>query len=262
MDTKPISPWMLVLRSGLTGGAIAILLSLVGMVEAFSERFIVSGWFTMGQVLFLAPMLLVSYSVARRAAPKPVWQPLLAGSLAGLIGGALLAVLVLIGRAVNLRDMFANASPQLYEILTLGQDIPLGLFLLLLVTAAIGLISAGVFILPERLRRTIIIALVWVLMVGLLRDLIMTVVNQWVDKAKSFPDWAAWARPIIGFISTLFSRQIFAASGLRQFSAVVLFLLVGGLTYWRARQAKQIQNPQLRIRETAPDGCSSSVGWA
>jgi branched-chain amino acid transport system permease protein len=151
--------------------------------------------------------------------------------------------LVLLGRAINLREMFVNASPQMFEILTLGQDFPNGLLALLLAGLVMGLLAAAVFLLPQRLRSAVIIALVSVVVVGLLRDLIMTVINQWVQKAKAFPESAAWAETVIGAISRFFSRQLFAAKGLRPVSAVILFLLIGAWQYWRAGRSPRLIQP-------------------
>ncbi|MCK7480880.1 MAG: hypothetical protein M0C28_29480 [Candidatus Moduliflexus flocculans] len=77
------SPWKQPIQAGLIAGAIAVLLSLVGMVASFSERFIVSGVFSMGQVIFLAPMILMAYTTLRK---NPSWSPqnvLVAGALTG-----------------------------------------------------------------------------------------------------------------------------------------------------------------------------------
>jgi branched-chain amino acid transport system permease protein len=233
MQTKPLTPWKGAIQSGLIGGAIAVLLSLVGMVATFGERNIVSGWFTMGQVLFLAPILILAYGAVRKISPQPVGTTLLVGAISGLVGSGLLAILVLLGRTINLRVMFANAAPELYEILTFGQSSFLGILVLLLICTILGTLTAALFLLPDRVRHAIIQALVWVIVIGLLRDLIMTVVNQWTNKAKAFPPSLAWARAILGFISTIFTRVIFAASGLRPLSAIILFLLVGAIQYRR-----------------------------
>ncbi len=238
MHTKPQSPWKPALQAGLIGGAVGVYFCLVGMVEAFSQRAIVSGWFTMGQVLLLAPIFLLTYSMFRRITPRPATIIVLSGLLSGILGGALLALLLLIGETINLRVMFANASPELYEILSFGLGIPGGLFALLLAGLVIGGLAAGFFLLPHRLRSAVLMAIVLVILIGLLRDLIMTVINQWVSKAKTFPTWAEWAKPIIQFIYILFNKQIFAASGLRPVSAIVLFLMFGVIKYWRAREAK------------------------
>jgi branched-chain amino acid transport system permease protein len=204
------------------------------MVATFGERSIVFGWFTMGQVLLLAPILLLAYTGVRKVGPQPAWITLLSGTLSGLLASALLSALVLLGQAIDLRAMFINASPQLYQLLTFGQGIAPGILVLLLIGLVVGGLAAGLFLLPQRLRSAIIQALVWVLLVGLLRDLILTVVNQWASKAKAFPAWAEWAESIILFIQSFFNRQIFATSGLRPLSAILLFVLIGALRFWRA----------------------------
>src|SRR3990172_3053369 len=188
MHTKPLSPWKHALQAGLIGGAVAVLLSLVGMVAAFGDHYIVSGWFTMGQLLFLAPIFLLTYTRLRRIAPQPSWIIVASGLLSGLLGGALLAALVSLGQVVDLRAMLANASPQLYQVLTFGQVNTLGILSLILVNLVIGGLAAVLFLLPQRLRSAVIQALVMMAVIGLLRDLTMTVVNQWASKAKAFPE--------------------------------------------------------------------------
>ena len=60
------SAWKQAIRTGLTSGGIVVLLSLVGIVVTFGQRFIVSGLVSMGQIFFLAPLLLLSYTAVRR----------------------------------------------------------------------------------------------------------------------------------------------------------------------------------------------------
>ena len=215
MQTPASSPWKQAVQAGLIAGAIAVLLSLVGMVASFSERFIVSGVFTMGQVIFLAPMLLMSYSVLRRTAPQPPQKVILSGLLTGLLGGVVLAALVLIGKTINLQVMFINSSPELHKILTFDQELIPGLLILLVISMVMGLLASGIFLLPKRLTPAVIQGLIWVLMVGLLRDLILTVTSRW--------------GPLAGL-----SKSLFALSGLKPVSAVLLFALIAGLSFWRS----------------------------
>lgn len=220
METKSHSIWMQAVRTGLLGGVVAVLLSLVGMVASFSQRYIVSGVFTMGQVLFMAPILFLAYNNLRRIPQQPASRLLQGGLLSGLIGSAVLAALVLLGSVVNLRAMFINASPQLYGILTFGQGPVAGSLILLAIGLVLGGIAVGISLLPERLRNAIIRATLWVLLVGLLRDLIVTVSFRW--------------GPLASIV-----RQFFALSGLTIVGAILLFLLVGGISYWRLGRPKR-----------------------
>lgn len=218
-EINPKSIWTQAIQAGLLGGVVAMLLSLVGMVAAFSGRYIVSGVFTMGQVLFTAPILLATYAMLRRQSGLDRSKLLTAGLLAGLAGSAVLALLVLIGSMVNLRAMFINASPELYRILTFGQGIAVGIVILLGLGLVLGAVAAGVLLLPDRIRYALTQAVFWIVLVGLLRDLIVTVSFRW--------------GPLAGII-----RQLFAVSGLTLVGTLILLLLVGGISYWRWGQPK------------------------
>src|SRR5690349_463564 len=119
-DTQ--SPWKQAFQAGLLGGVMGMLLSLFGMVVAFSGRWIINNVFTMGQVIFLAPILLMAYSVIRRTSPQTNRNVILIGLLTGFAGSLVLAALLVLGRLVNLQVMFVNASAALYLILTFGKD--------------------------------------------------------------------------------------------------------------------------------------------
>jgi len=215
MQTQAPSLWKQAVNSGLLGGAIALLLGLVGMVAAFSERFIISGIFTMGQVLYIVPILLLTYSGIRKASSASSFQTLLFGLISGLSGSAVLAVLVLIGNLINLRAMFVNASPKLYGIMTFGQTFPLNILVLLATGLITGAVAVGIYLLPDRLRYALLQAVIWVVTIGLLRDLIVTVSYQW--------------GPLTAVV-----KRAFALSGLTLLGALFIFVLVGAVYYWRA----------------------------
>jgi branched-chain amino acid transport system permease protein len=229
MQRKSSSQWVVAIKNGLLGGAVSLLLCLVGMVAALGKKFIVSGLFTMGQVLLFAPLFIFSYIAIRRAASKGVTS-LLVGIVSGLTGGAVLAVFVGIGQIVNLRAMLINASPELYGILTLGLSLGIGLAALLGVSLVFGLIGAGVFMLPARFRSVLIQAVIWVSLLGLLRDLIMTVIRSW--------------GPIMPLIAWLY-----AGSGLTWYGALFLLALIGGITYWQSGRTKQPRPGRMNSKQ-------------
>lgn len=214
MQMQPSSLWKQAIQYGLIGGGIAVLLSLVGMVESFSQRFIVSGAFTMGQVILLAPILLMSYAALRRVFPQPAQKLILAGLLAGLASGAVLVAFVLLGTNANLQSVFINSAPKLYNILTFTQELAPGLGILLAISILLGGLASAAFLLPKQVANAITLAAVWVSLIGLLRDLILTVSSQW--------------GPLAGPV-----KSMFAASGLKPVWAVVLLLVFAGIYYWR-----------------------------
>jgi branched-chain amino acid transport system permease protein len=232
---KQTSIWSASFRNGLIGGAVSLLLCMVGMVMQFSQRYIVSGIITMGQVLAIAPIFVFGYNIARRTGPGLV-RSLVAGALSGLSGGLILAVLIGIGQVLNLRAMFVNASPELYALLTFGFSLVPGIAALLVFSAIVGALGAGLLLLRPRLRGALTQAIVWIVLVGLLRDLISTVIQTW------------------GPLAVLIS-WMFALSGLTALGAIFLLVVIGGLNYWRYQDpskrraaSKRTSRQQLWIR--------------
>lgn len=213
------SIWAEAIRSGLIGGAVALLLCLIGIVVALGQKMIISGVISMGQLFVIAPIFIFAYATARRAATKTV-DTFLLGALAGLSSGISLAALIGLGQVINLRAMFINASPDLYKLLTFGLTLGPGILLLLGIAAITGLIGAAFHRLPPRIRGTLSQAILWVALIGLLRDLIMTVSQSW-GKAALLVKW------------------MFAASGLTLLGAIFLLALIGGVTYWQYGRARQ-----------------------
>jgi branched-chain amino acid transport system permease protein len=211
MQTKP-SNWKIVLQYGLIGGAVSVFVSLVGMVAAFDQRYIIANGITFGQITLFAPILLVSYMSIRTTASSSKSKVVLSGMLTGAIGGLLLALLVGIGNLVNLRAMFINATPELYNIITFGVNPPLGLLVPVLIGAILGAVAAGLYLLSPRWRSTIIQAFAWVFLFGLMRDLIMTVILPW------------------GIFGSIIS-WMFALNGMTLLGAILLFVFVAFFSY-------------------------------
>lgn len=210
---KKPSIWVEAIRSGLIGGAVSLLLCLVGMVVEFSERDIVHGVVTMGQILAVAPILILAYTIARRLAVGPVLTPFI-GAVSGLSSGAVLAALVGIGQVLDLRAMFINASPDLYALLTFSLGLGAGIPALLGFSVLVGALGSVLFLLPARPRNALIQAVIGTILIGLIRDLIINIARTWGPVG-----------PLVTWM--------FAQSGLNLFGAAFLLIVIGGLAYWR-----------------------------
>ena len=231
MKTK--SPyWVKLVQNGLIGGFISILLGVVGLALAFGKTYVISGVITMAVIIILAPVLFESLLSVKNAPSKEPVQLLMAGGLTGLVAGALIAAFVLIDQVVNLRSVLINVSPDLINLLIFGLPIAVGVIVLILACLVVGLIGASLSLIPARIRSALTQAVVVVLLVGLFRDLIVTVILHW------------------GFLQYVF-LWLFAASGLSIIGALVLFVLVGGYTYWnqgRDRQAIAARRTPIQKR--------------
>ena len=166
------------IKYGLIGGVCLVILSIIGMVEAFNQREIVSEVISMGQALLLAAAAFIAYLPAARAGGGA--RGLAASVSSGLIMMGLLALLVLLSTVVNLRQVFINASPGLFQILKFQQeDLWVGIGLLLLAGGLTGLLAGLLVMTPDLLRRVLIAALTTVVMVGTLQDTISPIFAEW-----------------------------------------------------------------------------------
>ncbi len=232
---KQRSVWMDAIRMGLIGGAVSLLICIVGMTEEFNDRPIVEGIVTMGQVLTFAPIAALAYIVASRlTAVRKAFAPL-GGALAGLASAVVLTAFLGLGQLINLRGMFVNASPALYSILTFNMGIALGAVLLALVSAAVGAVAGSLNLLPMRLRQALFLALILVVLIGLIRDLLVTIARNW--------------GPVQPLVTWMFGQ-----GGLNIPGAAFLLVVIGGIAYWRyvdprdraAARLRQAQEPPWR----------------
>jgi branched-chain amino acid transport system permease protein len=178
--------WQDAIRYGLVGGIAALQLSLTGIVTTFSNRYIVGDVLTLGQTMLFAVALIAGYVAARKAHAQSRQVVLGAGALSGLVVGAVLGLLVILGSIVNLRSVFVNASPELYNLITFGLPTYVGALARTVVSALLGALAAGTFLLPALPRRIVIQSAVAVVLVGLMADLLRVTIAQWGSISSAF----------------------------------------------------------------------------
>lgn len=173
--------WRFLLRVGLLAGVVILYTAVIGMVEVFSEREVLAGLVTLGQVLLFAPAIVAGYIAARRATNAV--ETAVYGAVAGFLSSLPPLLLVIVANAINLRAVFVNITPALLEILTFGQESTAvgGLFLLGALTLA-GLIGSLATLVPERPRRILIFALIITLVAGMMSELLVQVFQQYVER--------------------------------------------------------------------------------
>jgi branched-chain amino acid transport system permease protein len=192
MLNRKDSFFRMAIRVGLLGGAIALFLCLVGMVEIFGKRFLIEKVVTLGHALILLMGLGVGFIAARRtlnlSSKRRALTSLLAGIVAGTLTGSVLAALVLIGAKLDLRSVFLTASPGLYSMLTLKRGVG-GAWLLIAGGALAGLVGAAFLLLPDRVRRPIQMGLLVSSLISLFTGLVAVIMtNQGgsIAKAENF----------------------------------------------------------------------------
>jgi len=210
------------LKIGLIGGIVAVLLSLIGMVEAFSQRDIISNVVSMGHtLLFLVPVFMGYLAAKRTTRTEPLWG-IVNSLVTGLIVGGSLALLVIVGSLINLRKVFVNAMPLLYELLTFKQETQIGVFLLLGAGLLSGLLAGLLYLSPILVRRVLITSLGSIVMAGVLQDLLRPTFSLWGPLA-------------------VINEWLFTANGLTLHGAAGLFILIAAVSYFLAQRGSSIR---------------------
>jgi branched-chain amino acid transport system permease protein len=149
-----------------------------------------------------------------------------------LTNGILLALLAIIGPAINLRAVFLNASPNLFEILTFGMGTA-GAFIFPVISAITSLVGAVYLLLPENVRTpttTGVMALIFMaLFSGIFR---VAMIN-------------------LGSVLSFIAKSLFSQTGLTVFGAIFFFAIVAGWNrFWGLRrQGYQDQYDNLTTKK-------------
>jgi branched-chain amino acid transport system permease protein len=217
------SPWRNAVNIGLIGALTVVMLALIGMVESFNKRDIIYKVVTMGNTLLLLTAVFLSFLAAKKAGRDQTLKAIGTAILTGVITAAGIALLVSVGQLINLRMMFINASPVLYQILTFYFGPKLGIPLVLLGGVLSGLFAGLLYLAPLMLRKTLITALSSVIIAGVLQDMLRPVISLWGPLAK-------------------INLFLFAANGLAFKGAVGLFVLVALLVYVWGRKGSAVKS--------------------
>jgi hypothetical protein len=138
----------------------------------------------------VAIIFATSFMAAERSSKASPLFNILGGGLAGVVAGVMLAIFVWISQAVNLRDILVNVSPSLIAILTFDKVLPeqlsAGLFQIVLTGLVLGLAAGALSVVPKKMRSVIFNGMLWVVAIGLLGELIRTLVTGRAIEDLSF----------------------------------------------------------------------------
>ncbi len=198
--------WRHIIRIGLLMGVIILAASVIGMVEKFNERALIVGYFTMGQMLLYIPAFYAGFISVPAGEQRAVPMRLLGGLVVGLLASIPVVLLALLASSwPGIRSYFVNISPTLVSILTSGRAVGEGIGLLAGEMAVLGLIGAAIHLVPGRIRRPIIVALVVTAIFALFSDVPLNIANQMLER------------------STV--RLLFGTKGITPAAAVAVFLI-------------------------------------
>lgn len=201
-------------KFGLIAGGVTLSLSMIGIIDSFNQRFIVTDYLTLAQLLLFGMALLTGYLVSSQMQKRPLPVMLLHGALAGVLSGVptfLLILLTLVWESI--RDSFINVKPDLISILTLNnENVVVGGVLLMLWFGFFGLVGSGFVLLPPRFRRPVTNSLGWAIGIGTMSDILVGILR---------PRLSADAL-----------RGLFGGTGLQLVPFLVLVILLTAVFFW------------------------------
>ena len=138
-------------KTGVVAGIVVIYLGMVGMIEAFSDRPIITDYVNFGPLLILLIFYLFAYAATGRAANQAT--QLQAGITVGALGGLLTGIFLILveiaeGAGYQVRDVFISISPTMRDVLSFG----LGPYVGTLVLTAVGGLMGFLAVLTRRLQ--------------------------------------------------------------------------------------------------------------
>lgn len=212
----------------LVASIITLSVSAIGMVELFGGRFVITGLFTMAQILFLGPTAFFAYRAAQEAPEGKKWQGMIKALLLGVGVGLVMVVFVWLAQNLDVRSIFINISPRLINILTFEHaGGATTLFIALVLSALAG---GALALVPDKLRNALLVGAGVTLLVGLLSEIL--------------------AERLRSLFGSQLSSAIIASKALQVVPAAVLFLLVAGISYMRQSGRIGKVGPTLKPSQT------------
>ena len=211
-------------RWGLIGGAAAVYLAMVGLIQRFQSRDVISGIIGLGSTLLLIVAVSFGYA-AGKAEPEAASDGgsgahggagvMRAGAVAGALTGAVTAAFLLFASVVRLQSVFISASDALLDTLAFGQAAPVGALLLVVVGALLGALGASAHLVPLRFRGPLFAGLAAVLIFALFSSLLRQIL----------------------FSLYIPTNLIYAGDALTITGLVIVFGVTAGITYvWKEKR--------------------------
>ena len=199
---------------GLIAGVIALSLSMIGVIDAFNQRFIVTDYLTLGQLLLFGTALVAGFLAANPLKETSIVTRLLHGGLAGVLSGVPIFGLLLLTLVwESIRNSFINVKPDLIALLTLNNEsVVVGGILLMVSFGVLSILGFGFSLLPSRWQRPFSTSLGWAIGVGALSDIVVGVLRPRLSS------------------ETL--RNLFGSSGLQLVPFLVLVVVLTAVFFW------------------------------
>jgi len=248
---RSLSAWKQVFIVGLLFGGAALYVTLVGIVGTFEERAVIDDVVTLGQLVLLFTAIAAGYAGAVKA-PQGAINKIVGSAVAGLMSGAALSLLILLGPALDIGEYLPNASRDLYDLVSgaeimgveetremwRGEAFPYTFWFPALIGTSLGALGGLLSLLPSIARNLILVGVGALVLMGLFAGILRSPMLQ-------------------HDLTSGVARELFASNGLRM-PGVILILGLVLLVYlawvlikpnerWRKVPKEKKQHPAVVI---------------
>lgn len=214
---------------GLLFGVVAVHLAVVGVLLMLHQRWIVVDTLSLGQaILVVIAAGAGGMAAARVETGRGTPGHLMMGAIAGAASSVPVIILVVAMLLLPLQSIFIALSHDLLDMLTLGQDPPvLGIALVFVGGAVVGLAGAGLRLVPSAFTRPLIPGAIAVLVGGVFQELIQLMLQQYQGVVTDIQD------------------LLYTWEGLSPQGAVILFVIgvACGIVARHLRARSLLRNP-------------------
>jgi branched-chain amino acid transport system permease protein len=209
------------LRFGGIASVITLSLGVIGLVELFSQRELVAGIPTLGQMLVLGAPAILAYQAARGLKREDWLDSLITGIITGVVAAIPTILLILLATSFDVRQFLISVSPSLIELLTFNTEGGLGIFLFAGSMTLSGLLGALLYMLPERYRKPLVSGVIWTLLIGMFSEILSSRLRD--------------------FFGSGILRTLFTGKALNPIVAVILFILISGGSFLWSLRGEQVK---------------------
>jgi branched-chain amino acid transport system permease protein len=238
------APWRVAVKAGLIGGGAAVYVCVVGLMQRFAERDVITGVISLGITMLAVAALGAGFMAARPPRLRtglrslqqlPTGTAVVNGAIAGAITGGLLGVFLLIASAVELRSVLVSVTPALLETISFTASSGTSALLLVALGAGLGVLAAAVATLPTEFRRPLLVGFAAVLIFSLfsrLFDQLIVGIGEYIRLV--FLDDTEW---------------LYEADSLTVLGAVLVFVVAAGSSLLKTARRGEV----ARRLDSLPD---------
>jgi branched-chain amino acid transport system permease protein len=176
--------WPDVARKGALLALGLVFITLAGMPAGLNPRTMIDPALSLGYLALLWLPLILGWLVGREvvlegmAATAKGARDIVAGAAVGAIGGVGLSILIPLISSFDLRDPLVNWSPQTLDFLTFyGRGTGFGFVAWIVICALVGALGGALHVLPGRIPRAIVAAILTVVSVAIFETFIVDVLD-------------------------------------------------------------------------------------